>query len=89
MGNGVDVVSDGEQGKPGFFSYVNERLDGFEPRPGPFALFEAEVRDFPEYYKDYFAQAMLGGTVVNPKVMWAKFEAMAEGARLASQQLWG
>ena len=25
---------------------------------------------------------------VDPKVMWAKFQAMAEGARLASEQLW-
>ena len=25
---------------------------------------------------------------VHPKVMWAKFQAMAEGARLASEQLW-
>ena len=26
---------------------------------------------------------------VHPTVVWAKFQAMAEGARLASQQLWG
>lgn len=26
---------------------------------------------------------------VHPKVMWAKFEALAEGARLASAELWG
>jgi 5-methyltetrahydropteroyltriglutamate--homocysteine methyltransferase len=26
---------------------------------------------------------------VHPKIMWAKFDAMAEGARLASQHLWG
>jgi 5-methyltetrahydropteroyltriglutamate--homocysteine methyltransferase len=26
---------------------------------------------------------------VHPQVMWAKFEALAEGARLASKQLWG
>jgi 5-methyltetrahydropteroyltriglutamate--homocysteine methyltransferase len=26
---------------------------------------------------------------VHPQVMWAKFESMAEGARLASQELWG
>lgn len=26
---GIDVVSDGEMGKPGFVNYVNERLDGF------------------------------------------------------------
>jgi len=26
---------------------------------------------------------------VHPQVMWAKFEALAEGARLASKELWG
>jgi len=26
---------------------------------------------------------------VHPTVVWAKFEAMAEGARLATRQLWG
>ena len=25
---------------------------------------------------------------VHPKIVWAKFKAMAEGARLASEQLW-
>ena len=30
----------------------------------------------------------LGPRVGHPKIAWAKFEAMAEGARLASQQLW-
>src|SRR5262249_56310365 len=30
---GVDVVDDGEMGKPGFIPYVNERLSGFEPDP--------------------------------------------------------
>lgn len=61
---GIDIVADGEQSKPGFFTYVRERLKGFEPRPGmkvPF--FEAEVAAFPEYYKDYFARAMGGGGV--------------------------
>ncbi len=61
---GIDIVADGEQSKPGFFTYVRERLQGFEPRPGmrvPF--YEAEVSAFPEYYKDYFARAMGGGGV--------------------------
>jgi 5-methyltetrahydropteroyltriglutamate--homocysteine methyltransferase len=26
---------------------------------------------------------------VHPTVVWAKFQAMAEGARLATKQLWG
>ena len=61
---GIDIVADGEQSKPGFFTYVRERLSGFESRPAmkvPF--YEAEVAAFPEYYKEYFARAMGGGAV--------------------------
>lgn len=65
--SGIDIVTDGELSKPGFFTYVRERLEGFEPRKGagpkPFA---AEVDAFPEYYEDYFARAMGGGGVVVP-----------------------
>jgi len=47
---GIDIVTDGEQGKPGFFLYVNERLEGFTPRPGmKRKFFPAEVQAFPEY----------------------------------------
>src|SRR5262245_62548039 len=50
---GVDVVDDGEMGKPGFIPYVNERLSGFEPDPQgriiPWAG-SREVRDLPECY---------------------------------------
>ena len=31
----------------------------------------------------------LGPRVGHPKIAWAKFQAMAEGARLATKQLWG
>jgi 5-methyltetrahydropteroyltriglutamate--homocysteine methyltransferase len=62
---GIDIVTDGEFSKPGFFTYIRERLDGFEARPNQkFALFEKEVKAFPEYYAQYFKEAMLGGTVV-------------------------
>src|SRR5229473_340761 len=62
---GIDVVSDGEQSKPGFFSYVRERLEGFEARPHQTRqLFADEVAAFPEYYKKYFREAMMGGAVV-------------------------
>ncbi len=63
--HGVDVVTDGEMSKPGFFAYVRERLGGLEVQPGaafPFT-FEAEENAFPEYYQRYFAEAMIGGTV--------------------------
>ena len=62
---GIDIPSDGEQGKPGFFAYVRERLDGFEPRPGAnFPRFTAETEAFPEYYAEYMGRAMTGAAVV-------------------------
>jgi 5-methyltetrahydropteroyltriglutamate--homocysteine methyltransferase len=64
VGCGIDIVSDGEQSKPGFFTYVRERLAGFEPRPGKkVAFFDAERQAFPEYYEDYFKRAMTGGSI--------------------------
>ena len=47
---GLDVISDGEQSKTGFFAYIGERLSGFEPRPGrdPLAAFRAEIDAFPD-----------------------------------------
>src|SRR5207248_782794 len=61
---GIDIVSDGEQSKPGFFTYVRERLAGFEPRPGKkVAFFDAERQAFPEYYEDYLKRAMTGGSI--------------------------
>jgi len=61
---GIDIVTDGEFSKPGFFTYIRERLEGFEARPGQkLLLFEKEVAAFPEYYEQYFKEAMMGGTV--------------------------
>ena len=62
---GIDILTDGEQSKPGFYAYVSERLAGFEARPGSRrGAFAAEVEAFPEYYKQYFSQAMLGATLI-------------------------
>jgi 5-methyltetrahydropteroyltriglutamate--homocysteine methyltransferase len=50
---GIDVIDDGEFGKPSFVSYVNERLAGFEADPlareSPWAT-SREARSFPEFY---------------------------------------
>src|SRR5205823_10970304 len=62
--HGLDVVSDGEQGKLGFARYIQPRLDGFESRPRPGSEgFASEVEDFPEYYEQYFRRAMMGGAI--------------------------
>ncbi len=36
-----------------------------------------------------FSTAARAQLTVHPSVTWAKFQSMAEGARLASEQLWG
>ncbi len=62
---GIDVVTDGEFSKPGFFTYIQERLEGYTARPGQkLILFQKEVSAFPEYYEQYFKDAMMGGTIV-------------------------
>ena len=58
---GIDVIDDGEFGKPSFVSYVNERLGGFEPdtevrRGSPWAD-SREARSFPEFYAEGLASA--------------------------------
>ena len=53
---GVDVVTDGEQGKASFFGYIVERFDGFTRKPPPTGQEgnprggSREYQAFPEYY---------------------------------------
>ncbi len=48
VGAGVDVVNDGEQGKPGYATYVKDRVTGFGGQSRVTTVW-AEGRDFPEY----------------------------------------
>src|SRR5262249_60171294 len=51
---GIDVIDDGEYGKPSFVSYINKRPSGYEvdTRAGPRNqwLSSREGRSFPEFY---------------------------------------
>jgi 5-methyltetrahydropteroyltriglutamate--homocysteine methyltransferase len=58
--HGLDVIDDGEVGKPGFILYVDERLSGFEQRDVPdsevakarsYLSGSREFLAFPEYYR--------------------------------------
>src|SRR5947209_12307831 len=62
---GIDIVTDGEFSKPGFFTYIQERLQGFEARPAQkLKLFQKEIAAFPEYYAHYLQEAIMGGLIV-------------------------
>jgi 5-methyltetrahydropteroyltriglutamate--homocysteine methyltransferase len=56
---GLDVVTDGEQGKVSFLTYVKERLAGFDQVEGETLLppsWQREIDDFPEYYHGYMSK---------------------------------
>jgi 5-methyltetrahydropteroyltriglutamate--homocysteine methyltransferase len=59
IGAGLDIVSDGEMGKPSFITYAAQRLSGLEKRegvrPSPFSN-TRETKDFPDYYKSAVAE---------------------------------
>jgi 5-methyltetrahydropteroyltriglutamate--homocysteine methyltransferase len=62
---GIEIVTDGEYSKPGFFTYVRERFDGYESRPDQkLTIFQKEIAAFPEYYAQYFKEAMMGGAIL-------------------------
>ena len=59
VATGLDVVNDGEMGKPSFITYATQRLAGLEKRegtrPSPFSN-TRETQDFPEYYQSAVAE---------------------------------
>jgi 5-methyltetrahydropteroyltriglutamate--homocysteine methyltransferase len=67
----LDVIDDGEMGKPGFIPYVNERLAGFEPDRGrsgsPFAG-SREFKAFPEFY-EWFGRTLPSPAASLPHMM--------------------
>ena len=59
---GIDVVNDGEYGKPSWTGYVTNRLSGFEARPStaPGLLQTSyDMRTFDEYYREASATGTL------------------------------
>jgi 5-methyltetrahydropteroyltriglutamate--homocysteine methyltransferase len=79
-GAGIDVVTDGEQGKVSFFTYITERLGGFSSTDGePLHMpsWQREVDAFPEYYADYFAK--YSSTVTRLRVMACRWPVTYEG----------
>ncbi|HXZ89038.1 MAG TPA: cobalamin-independent methionine synthase II family protein [Candidatus Binataceae bacterium] len=54
---GVDIVNDGEAGKPSYATYVKDRLSGFEGEAPPDLLLGiADLNDYPEYGERFRSQ---------------------------------
>jgi 5-methyltetrahydropteroyltriglutamate--homocysteine methyltransferase len=54
---GVDIVNDGEMGKPSYATYVKDRLSGFDGEAAPFAI--ADFADYPEYGERFMSQGAM------------------------------
>lgn len=52
-GQGLDIITDGEQSKPSFTTYLSQRLSGIETRPGAVAraVSDRQRQDFPDYFQ--------------------------------------
>jgi 5-methyltetrahydropteroyltriglutamate--homocysteine methyltransferase len=64
---GIDVVNDGEFGKPGFSEYVRERISGFEVRdfrpgeaPPTRSISSRDKQEFAEYFANRGGRAAIG-----------------------------
>jgi 5-methyltetrahydropteroyltriglutamate--homocysteine methyltransferase len=51
---GIDIISDGEMGKPGFAHYVKDRLSGFQGPAAPRPFAPRDLLDFPEVAQHLF-----------------------------------
>jgi len=75
---GIDVVSDGEEGKPSYATYVKDRLTGFEGERRMPIRIQGEAADFPEYTERRMATTatILVRPTCNGPMAWKDFGAV-------------
>jgi len=75
---GIDVVSDGEEGKPSYATYVKDRLTGFEGERRMPIRIQGEAADFPEYTERRMATTatILVRPTCNGPIAWKDFGAV-------------
>jgi 5-methyltetrahydropteroyltriglutamate--homocysteine methyltransferase len=76
--SGIDVVSDGEEGRPGYATYVKDRLTGFGGEHRVPVRLSGEARDFPEYTqrRAVHASTILARPACNAPLAWSNFDAV-------------
>src|SRR6202042_319195 len=72
---GIDVIDDGEFGKPSFVSYINERLGGYEvdtkAAPRNQWATSREGLSFPEFYSPPHAASPLTPLLCNARITYS------------------
>ena len=75
---GIDLVSDGEEGKPSYATYIKNRVSGFGGQKTAPIRIQGEARDFPEYSERRAAtqSTLLTRPVCDGPIEWQDFEAV-------------
>jgi len=75
---GIDLVSDGEEGKPGYATYIKDRLTGFTGARRMPIRQQGEARDFPEYTERRMATLanILARPTCDGPIAWRDFAAV-------------
>ena len=73
---GIDVISDGEVGRPGYATYVKDRMTGFGGEHRIPVRLSGEAHDFPEYTqrRAIHASSILHRPACNGSVSWRDFD---------------
>jgi 5-methyltetrahydropteroyltriglutamate--homocysteine methyltransferase len=66
---GVDIVNDGEQGKPDYSTYIKDRLTGFEGESAAPAM-GADMKEFPEYAERAGLASMVKRPTCSGPIAW-------------------
>ena len=73
---GIDILNDGEMGKPGYATYIKDRATGFDGE-SRMTMQLAEARDFPEFN---LRRISAGATILRPTctgpIAWKDFAAV-------------
>jgi 5-methyltetrahydropteroyltriglutamate--homocysteine methyltransferase len=74
---GIDIVSDGEAGKPTYVTYIRNRVSGFEGKQETPIGAPEEAREFPEFFaKRAGTRNSLNRPSCNGPISWTDFEAV-------------
>jgi 5-methyltetrahydropteroyltriglutamate--homocysteine methyltransferase len=74
---GIDVINDGEEGKPGYSTYIKDRCSGFEGQSRS-SMVQGEGKDFPEWAARRAASGAPGMArpACNGPIAWKDFDAV-------------
>ena len=74
---GIDVINDGEEGKPGYSTYIKDRVTGFEGESRS-SMVQGEGKDFPEWAARRAATGApaIARPACNGPIAWKDFDAV-------------